>query len=198
VRLVRIDAQRASLRQRLSIVLAGTFVTSVLGFAVAAAAPTTAAAYTPPYESVEAYYLRLLNCTRTGGWVRSDGTCTGYGSGKYSKYVAPIGRSAGLSSVSRKWAKRLAIYAKCTHGDPGARLRAAGYTSYRWGENIGCRDGYATAKQAVLESHLKYQAEKSSGGGHWRNIKNAVFKWVGIGVWRDHGRTRLVTDFYSW
>ena len=36
------------------------------------------------------------------------------------------------------------------------------------------------------------------GGGHWKNIKNPRFKWVGIGVRRDGTRTRLVTDFYSW
>jgi uncharacterized protein YkwD len=29
-------------------------------------------------------------------------------------------------------------------------------------------------------------------------MKNPKFKYVGIGVWRDSGRTRLVTDFYSW
>ena len=75
---------------------------------------------------------------------------------------------------------------------------AAGYTSYRWGENIGCRDGYSTAKKAVLASHLKFQAEKSSNGGHWRNIKNSAYKYIGIGVWRSSSRTRLVTDFYSW
>ncbi len=112
--------------------------------------------------------------------------------------MSPLKRSSGLSSVARKWAKRLAVYNKCTHGDVAARLRAAGYTSYRWAENIGCRDGVSTAKKAVLASHLKFQAEKSYNGGHWRNIKNPAYKYIGIGVWRDGSRTRLVTDFYSW
>ena len=195
--LVRAGAQRASLRQRIAAVIAATFVFSLFGFAVAAATPAPAAATTPPWYDVETYYLKLLNCTRTGGWVLSDGTCKAYGSGRYSAYVAPISRSSGISSVSRKWAKRLAVNADCYHGDVHARLSAAGYTSWTWGENIGCRDGYASAKAAVLSSHLKYQAEKFSGGGHWKNIKNPKFKSVGIGVWRYSGRTRLVTDFYA-
>ena len=56
---------------------------------------------------------------------------------------------------------------------------------------------YSTAKAAVLASHLKFQAEKSTNGGHWRNIKNAKYHWIGIGVWRSTTRTRLVVDFYG-
>ena len=189
-------AQRASLQQRLAVVVAGTFFATVFGFAVAAASPAPAAAATYPYYDVELYYLKLVNCTRTGGWVLSDGTCRGYGSGKYSKYVAPLTRSGGISKVSRAWAKKLAVGDLCKHGDPGARLRAAGYKSYYWGENIGCRNGYTNAKRAVLLSHLNFQSEKSSGGGHWKNIKNANFKYIGIGVWKYGSRVRLVTDFY--
>jgi len=198
VGVVRIGAQRASLQQRLTVVLTGTFFATVFGFAVAAASPAPAEAYTPPFYTVETYYLKLVNCTRTGGWVLSDGTCKGYGSGRYSKYVAPLKLSSGLSTVARVWAKKLTINDKCKHGDPGARLRAAGYTSGTWGENIGCRNGVSNAHQAVLWSHLSFQAEKSSGGGHWKNIKNARFKYIGIGVWKAYNRVRLVTDFYSW
>ena len=198
VGVVRIGAQRASLQQRLTVVLAGTFFATVFGFAVAAASPAPAQAYTPPYYSIELYYLKLVNCTRTGGWVLSDGSCKGYGSGHYSKYVAPLKLSSGLSKVSRVWAKKLAVNNKCKHGEAGARLRNAGYTSGTWGENIGCRDGYSSAKLAVLLSHRNFQAEKSTGGGHWKNIKNSRFKYIGIGVWKYGGRVRLVTDFYSW
>ena len=198
VGVVRIGAQRASLQQRLTVVLTGTFFATVFGFAVAAASPAPAEAYTPPFYTVETYYLKLVNCTRTGGWVLSDGTCKGYGSGRYSKYVAPLKLSSGLSTVARVWAKKLTINDRCKHGDPGARLRAAGYTSGTWGENIGCRNGVSNAHRAVLWSHLSFQAEKSSGGGHWKNIKNARFKYIGIGVWKAYNRVRLVTDFYSW
>lgn len=172
--------------------------------AVAAPTGTTVALATTvdkPWYTVERFYFGLVNCTRTGGWVLSDGTCRGYGSGRYSSYVAPLTYSYGLSDrVSRPYAKVLAVKNLCSHfvgGSPSDRLRRAGYYRYTWGENIGCRDGYVSAKAAVLASHLKFQAEKSTGGGHWKNIKNAKFKTLGIGVWRYGTRTRLVTDFYG-
>jgi hypothetical protein len=149
----------------------------------------------------ERYYLGLVNCTRTGGWVLSNGTCRGYGSGRYSAYVAPLRYTAGISDlVARPYARYLAITNQCSHflqGNPGDRLRRAGYNAYNWGENIGCRSGYSYAKPAILASHLFFQGEKSANGGHWRNIKNAKYKWIGIGVWKASGRVRLVTDFYS-
>jgi uncharacterized protein YkwD len=40
------------------------------------------------------------------------------------------------------------------------------------------------------------QAEKSYNGGHWRNIKNPYFQYVGVGVYKYGSRVRLVTDFY--
>jgi uncharacterized protein YkwD len=40
------------------------------------------------------------------------------------------------------------------------------------------------------------QAEKSTNGGHWRNIKNSRYTYIGIGIWRYGSRTRVVTDFY--
>ncbi|MBA2720004.1 MAG: hypothetical protein H0U52_12325 [Chloroflexi bacterium] len=154
-----------------------------------------------PWYTVERFYFGLVNCTRTGGWVLSDGTCRGYGSGRYSAYVTPLTYSYGLSDkVSRPYGKLLAVRNLCSHfanGDPGYRLRMAGYYRYTWGENIGCRDGYASAKAAVLASHLRFQAEKATGGGHWKNIKNPKFKTLGIGIWRYGTRTRLVTDFYG-
>jgi uncharacterized protein YkwD len=64
-----------------------------------------------------------------------------------------------------------------------------------WGENIGCWD-LASAYKSVLASHRAFQAEKATNGGHWRNIKNARYKYIGIGVWKASGHTRLVTDFY--
>jgi hypothetical protein len=149
----------------------------------------------------ELYYLHLVNCTRTGGWVLNDGTCRGYGSGRYSAYVAPLRHTAGISDrVARPYAKYLADTNQCSHflqGNPGDRLRRSGYNAWSWAENIGCRSGYSSVKPAILASHLFFQSEKSSGGGHWKNIKNAKLKWIGIGVWKSSGRVRLVTDFYS-
>jgi hypothetical protein len=211
----RRSARRAAFRGRiiLGFALAGSVIGSL------AVAPAVAAATTPatsgtvsatiltttvidrPWLSTERFYFGLLNCDRTGGWILSDGTCRGYGSGHYSAYVAPITYSYGLSDkVTRPYAKLLAVKGLCAHdadGDPGYRLRRAGFTRWTWGENVGCRDGYSTAKAAVLASALNFQSEKSSNGGHWQNIKSRAYHWVGIGVWRYGSRTRLVVDFYG-
>jgi uncharacterized protein YkwD len=148
------------------------------------------------WAAVESYYLRLLNCTRTGGWVTSSGSCSSPG----GSGVAALKLDAGLSSkVARPYAKVLAIKGACGHDADGSladRLRRGGYGGYYWaGENVGCRSGSPTA--SVLASHLHFQSEKSYNGAHWRNIMNPVFDRVGIGVWVASGRVRLVTDFYK-
>lgn len=193
--LTRSGAQRASRHRTfaLSLVLA---LLAVIG---TAPAPVTAV------TNVEYFYLGLLNCTRTGGWVRKDGTCSRYGSGYYSAYVRPIRLSAGISNrVARPYARLLAIRGQCTHflngTNPGSRLKAAGYPPSNWAENIGCRDGYGSAYKAVLASHLYFQSEKymsDANDGHWDNIKNRALRYVGVGISVYNGRTRLVVDFYT-
>jgi hypothetical protein len=159
---------------------------------------TTSTIYKPWY-SVEVYYLSLVNCTRTGGWVLRDGTCRGYGSGRYSRYVAPLRLSAGISDrASRPYAKLLAVRGICSHfadHDPGYRLRRAGFTSWTWGENIGCPSGMSP-RAAMVYSQRFFQAEKSYNGGHYVNLMNAAYDRVGIGVWVDNGMVVVVIDFY--
>jgi uncharacterized membrane protein YgcG len=146
------------------------------------------------WYAVEKYYLGLMNCTRTGGWVTSTGSCSSPG----GRSVAPLLLSAGISShVSRPYARYLAVHNACDHfldGNPGDRLRRAGYTSYKWGENIGCRSG--NPYDAVLASHLFFQDEKPTNGGHYVNLMNALYDRCGIGVWVYAGRVRLVVDLY--
>ncbi len=148
------------------------------------------------WASVERYYLRLMNCTRTGGWVDSGGDCTSPG----GRNVAPLRFDAGISSkVARPYARKLAVNNMCTHfsgGNPGDRLRRAGYSSYRWAENLGCRSGNPFS--AVLGSHRFFQSERSwsPDGGHYVNLMNSAYDRVGIGVWVSGGRVRLVVDFY--
>jgi uncharacterized protein YkwD len=146
------------------------------------------------WGSVEVYYLKLMNCTRTGGWVTSTGSCSSPG----GRNVAPLRLDSGISThVSRPYAKKLAVNNLCTHfsgGNPGDRLRAAGYTSYKWAENLGCRSG--NPYSAVLGSHLYFQSERSYNGGHYVNLMNSMYDRVGIGVWVSGGRVRLVIDFY--
>ena len=148
------------------------------------------------WGAVERYYLGLMNCTRTGGLVTSGGDCSSPG----GRNVAPLRLDAGISSkVSRPYAKKLAVNNMCTHfsgGNPGDRLRHAGYTSYKWGENLGCRSG--NPYSAVLGSHLYFQSERnwSPPGGHYKNLMNSLYDRCGIGVWVSGGRVRLVIDFY--
>lgn len=146
------------------------------------------------WSAVETYYLGLMNCTRQGGWVTSSGACSSPG----GRDVAPLVLDAGISSrVSRPYAKLLATGDLCSHfvgGTPGDRLSRAGYTSYDWAENIGCRSGDPFA--AVLGSHLFYQSEKPWNGDHYRILMNPLYTRVGIGVWVSAGRVRLVVDFY--
>ena len=146
------------------------------------------------WGAVETYYLRLMNCTRTGGWVTSSGSCSSPG----GRAVAALRIDAAISTrVSRPYAKLLATRNICNHfigGTPGDRLRRAGYTSYIWAENLGCRSGNPSS--AVLGSHLFFQSEKSYSGGHYVNLMNAKYDRVGIGVWVSSGRVRLVVDFY--
>jgi uncharacterized protein YkwD len=146
------------------------------------------------WGAVESYYLRLMNCTRTGGWVTSSGSCSSAG----GSGIAALRLDSGISSsVSRPYARYLATHNECSHfigGGPGDRLRRAGYTSYVWAENIGCRSG--NPYDAVLGSHLFFQSEKSYGGGHYVNMMNSKYDRAGIGVWVYSGRVRLVVDFY--
>ena len=106
------------------------------------------------WASVERYYLGLMNCTRTGGWVDSGGHCDSPG----GRNVAPLSLSSGISSkVARPYAKLLATRGECSHfigGNPGDRLRRAGYDSYRWAENIGCRSGQRQGRRARQPSLL--------------------------------------------
>jgi len=146
------------------------------------------------WGAVEVYYLKLMNCTRTGGWVTSTGSCSSPG----GRNVAALWLDAGISSkVSRPYARKLALSGVCSHfsgGTPGDRLRAAGYKSYIWAENLGCQAG--NPYTSALNTHLYFQSEKSYGGGHYVNMMNAAYDRVGIGIWVASGRLRMVIDFY--
>ncbi len=57
------------------------------------------------WASVETFYLKIMNCTRTGGLVTSSGACSSPG----GRNVAPLWIDSGISSkVARPYAKLLA------------------------------------------------------------------------------------------
>ena len=148
------------------------------------------------WHAVETYYLDLMNCTRGGGWVTSGGDCSSPG----GSGIAPIILHSGISNeVSRPYAKYLASTGICDHfadGNPGDRLRRAGYAGdYR--ENLGCRSA-PNPYASVLGTHLYFQSEKPCGGYcHYANMMSTKMKYAGIGVWVAHGRVRLVIDFWE-
>ena len=149
------------------------------------------------WAAAERYYLSLMNCTRGGGIVTSSGACSSPG----GSGVAPLVLDSGISDrVSRPYAKLLAASGVCSHfdgGNPGDRLRSAGYTSYRWGENLGCLSA-SSANASALGTQLYFQSEGSWSppGGHYVNMMNPAYDRVGIGVWISGGQIRIVIDFY--
>jgi hypothetical protein len=153
------------------------------------------------HEGVERYALKLINCTRTGGWVKVDGSCSKYGSGKHSKYRKPLRFHSGVADrVAFPWAKRIARAGYCGHtlagSDVDERFRKAGYKNDDNGENVGCSYAWS-ARKMVLRTHRMMQSEKSYGGSHWTQMKDPDFVSAGIGVVTASGNTRIVIDFYG-
>lgn len=204
-----VDTQRTRTYRRAAAALLGAALAVALVAPGVLAAPRpaaqpqaqTAAVTYPfaPWLTDEAFYLKMFNCTRTGGWVSSTGGCSGYGSGRYSAYVKPLVRSGALSDLTaRPYAKVIAIKGVCGHNYDGSlttRMSRAGFSGSAWGENLACHSALSP-RAMIIWAHRVFQSEKSYNGPHWKNIKNRNFTQIGIGVWKDGSRTRLVTDFY--
>jgi hypothetical protein len=170
-----------------------------------AALPATAATVRRS-DTAEKYAHRLVNCLRTGGKITIDGRCKGYGSGKHSKYVKPLKRSAKISNkVAWPWARRSVQWygtRACWIGysrygsTVDSRFRRAGLNNATNGENMGCYR--APARATVLKLLRMWQREKAWYGWHWRNIKSKKYQSVGYGVARYGKRkTQLIVDFYG-
>ena len=101
-----------------------------------------AALATAPWHGAELYMLALMNCTRTGGWVTSSGSCS-----SVTHHVLPAQAALAFddgiaNKVSRPYAKYLADRNALSHtllGSPHSRLAAAGYGSGTWGEHLFAR-----------------------------------------------------------
>jgi hypothetical protein len=204
-----VETQRTRISRRVGTALLGAalatalVVPGVLAVSRPGAQPQAATAGIDypfaPWLTDEAFYLKMYNCTRTGGWVSSTGGCSGYGSGRYSAYVRPLTRSGVISDlVTRPYAKVLAVRNLCGHNYDGSlttRLARGGFRGTAWGENLACRGGMSV-RASVIWAHRVFQSERSYNGPHWKNIKNRNFRQIGIGIWREGDRVRLVTDFY--
>lgn len=174
-----------------------------LCLAATLAGPATAETPVERVWGAEKYAHKLLNCTRTGGWVTADGSCIDRGSGKHSAYRKPLRRHPGISrKVAWPWARSMVTHNVCGHAIAGKpvlsqRFQRKGFRYPTYGENVGCGWGYGSPRDVVLWVHRAFQDEKPSRGGHWRNLKNRRYKSVGIGVATRDGRTMVVFDFYG-
>jgi hypothetical protein len=165
------------------------------------ALPAPVSAAVTDFPRLERYSLELVNCTRTGGWVRKDGSCRAYGSGRFSAYREPLAMHDGVGDeVALPWAIQIARKDYCGHTLAGSsldrRFNRAGYRNQHRGENVGCSYAW-TARQMVLRTHLMMQSERSYRGWHWRQMKDADFRSAGIAVVQVGRRTRIVVDFYG-
>ena len=147
--------------------------------------------------AAEKYLLSLINCTRGGGLVLADGSCASPG----GSGIPLLAYDAGISDrVTRPYAKKLASNGVCSHfygGDPGDRMRAAGYTGYRWAENLSCRY-FADPRDAAVSLVRFFQSEKSWSppGGHYVNMMNPAYDRAGVGLWVSGGNLNFVINFY--
>lgn len=153
------------------------------------------------YPGAEKLALRLVNCTRTGGKVLANGSCKGYGSGRFSKRRPALKMHSAISdAIAYPWAKRIARANYCGHSLAGTsvdkRFNKAGFRNRNNGENVGCSYAWGP-KETVIRTHRMMQSEQSYNGPHWRQMKDPDFKSAGIGVAKAKGRTRLVVDFYG-
>jgi hypothetical protein len=175
--------------------------------AVLAASLTAPAAVAAPsvkrVAAAEQYAHELLNCTRTGRFVRADGKCIKRAGNRHSAWRKPLRLHARISRrVAWPWAQAIAVHGFCAHSFASLpnltqRMRTSGFRYRLHGENIGCGSSAGSPKQVVLAVHRMMQAEKRWRGGHWRNIKEVGYKSVGIAVARGNGRTTVVWDFYG-
>ncbi len=151
-----------------------------------------------PYKGMERYYLSLMNCTRTGGWVTSSGTCS-----TQTRHTLPAQAALALddgisNAVSRPYAAQLANLNVLTHYLNGTtthgRLAAAGYGSGSWAENIASPGNASAGGMILIETF--FQSESGYRGGHYKNIMNRYFHRAGIGIWVSSS-VRVVIDFYG-
>jgi hypothetical protein len=153
-------------------------------------------------DDLQTFALSLINCTRRGGWVRSNGTCDKHPARKYrSAKRKPLELSERFSEkVAEPLAVACAKKRSCSHSMAGgykARFRRIGVKSYV-GEALGY-SRWGSAKKTIISSYRIMQHEKIKPGPwgrwHWRYIKEADFERVGIGIAKRGSYAVVVYDF---
>jgi hypothetical protein len=157
------------------------------------------ASSTRPYYASEVYYMALMNCTRTGGWVTVGGNCS---TETHHTLPAqgPLRLSADISNkVSRPYAKYMAdrkILDHYAYHDPHWRLcNWGGYCGGSWGENIASPSN--ASKFGMIDIELFYQNEYWCRCEHYYNIMAPFLNQASVGVWVANGVVRVSIDFYG-
>jgi uncharacterized protein YkwD len=89
-----------------------------------------------------------------------------------SRHLPPLRANARLDRSAQGWSRHMVAARVFMHGNPGARINAAGYRWQAYGENIAT--GYATP-HAVVSGWMH-------STGHCHNILDPRFRDLGIGV----------------
>ena len=183
-------------------------IASMLTVAMLATTAAPVAAADPwRAKAAEKLAVKLTNCLRSGGYVRTDGTCKGWGKGRYAKPRPLLKRSAKISNkVAWPWARRSVTWygtRSCWIGHQrygsteDKRFATVGLKHRINGENMGC-GLYGSGKRTVIRVVRMWQAEKSYGGWHWRQLRSKDYRSVGVGVARYGKRkTQLVMNLYG-
>jgi serine/threonine-protein kinase len=160
--------------------------------------PSVSATATAPHHAAEVYFLSLMNCIRTGGWITTDGECS-----SMTHHTLPAQNSltldVGISNkIARPYAEELADNVSLDHylggTTPHSRLCGAGYCGGSWGENIASA---STVDQAgMISIAIMFENEYWCRCAHYYNIMNGHFSSAGVGVW-DSKSVRAVVDFYG-
>jgi hypothetical protein len=150
-------------------------------------------------DDLQAFALSLVNCTRGGGWVRTNGTCDEHPKAKYrSTRRKPLKLSETISEkVAETLAVRCAKRGRCGHyvgAHYTTRFKRIGIKG-EIGEALGY-GWWGPAKKSIISSFRIMQGEKfKSYKWHWRYIKEPAFKRVGIGIAKRGNYTVIVYDF---
>jgi hypothetical protein len=155
------------------------------------------ASATRPYYGSEVYYMKLMNCTRTGGWVTGSGACSSV-THHTLPAQGPLRLSATISNkVSRPFAKYMAdrrILNHYAYHDPQWRLcHWAGLCGSAWAENIASPT--SAGKGGMIDIEIFYQNEYWCRCEHYYNIMAPFLNQAGVGVWVSHGVVRVSIDF---
>jgi hypothetical protein len=152
-----------------------------------------------PYHASEVYYMRLMNCTRTGGWVTPGGACSTETHHTMPAQSALLLDANISNKVSRPYAKFMAdnrVFIHEGYHDPPWRLcHWGGDCGPSWGENIAWPSSAGQGGMIAVE--LFYQSESPCQCEHYYNIMASYFHRAGVGVWVSGGAVRVSIDFYS-